>query len=731
VDVTGDLALPEERVRGTLRVGPGDVFDSAEWQTDRERLESLYRSAGYFTARVMARRIDQGESVALAYEITAGPRTVIAVTGIDPGSALRSRLETAWSQSVFDEFLIDEATQAVREELARRGYLQPALKARIRDEGGVKTLDIAVEAGPHSTRTTVRIDGVPESLADEIAADLDTRDLVDEAVSNPDAVAGEVEAYLRRRGYARVEAAAGVPLFTEGTATLPVNVDSGPVFTIASAELEGAPEIPEDRLRGAVALKEGMPYDRDAVEAARSQLVAALRREGFASATVAVRANVDIEQPQVPVTFVIGHGPRQVLSDIVIVGNRGIDSDVILRALDLPVNEPLRAEEVLQARTRVFETGLFRRIDVTSEPGESPREDVSPMRIRVTVEEWPAVRLRYGFVVAEERPEDNPTGRELAPGFSADLTRRTVFGRAITIGTAFGLQRREQDGRIFGNAPTFLRWPIESSLVAERSRQEIQATSLVMNQTSVTWEQRARVATYLGLSYSYSFERNHTFDTRSLEDNPLAFDIKLNTSRWNTAAAWDTRDDPLDSTRGMLMSSSFDYGRVSTPAEAALSSDRFVRELVQAYFFRPWRSVVFASAARWGFMLPIGESDAFQQEMFFAGGSRTVRGVPENDLGPRSIFSPTEPAGGQTMIVINQEMRMPIYRWVGGVAFVDAGNVFAKPSDARLRDLVGSIGFGLRVNTPFALLRVDYGKVIWGRPEPGSGRWTFGIGQIF
>jgi outer membrane protein insertion porin family len=181
----------------------------------------------------------------------------------------------------------------------------------------------------------------------------------------------------------------------------------------------------------------------------------------------------------------------------------------------------------------------------------------------------------------------------------------------------------------------------------------------------------------------------------------------------------------------MLVSSSFDYGRVGTPAEAALSSDTFVRELVQAYYFRAWRSVVLASAARWGLMLPLGGSDVFRQEMFFAGGSRTVRGVPENSLGPRSIFDPGEPAGGQAMIVLNQEVRMPIYRWVRGVTFIDAGNVFAKPRDASLRDLVGSIGFGLRVSTPFALLRVDYGKVIWGMPEPGSGRWTFGIGQIF
>ena len=50
--------------------------------------------------------------------------------------------------------------------------------------------------------------------------------------------------------------------------------------------------------------------------------------------------------------------------------------------------------------------------------------------------------------------------------------------------------------------------------------------------------------------------------------------------------------------------------------------------------------------------------------------------------------------------------------------------------DASLRDLVGSAGIGLRLATPFALLRVDYAKTVWGLKE-SSGRWTFGIGHAF
>ena len=74
---------------------------------------------------------------------------------------------------------------------------------------------------------------------------------------------------------------------------------------------------------------------------------------------------------------------------------------------------------------------------------------------------------------------------------------------------------------------------------------------------------------------------------------------------------------------------------------------------------------------------------------------------------------------------------MPIYRWVRGVAFVDAGNVFETPRDASLRDLVGSLGVGVRLATPFALFRVDFAQPVWGAPAGSSGRWIFGIGQAF
>ena len=726
VRFSGELVLPEARLRDVLRLGPGDRFDFANWQADRDRLDEMYRREGYLTARVTPSRSDGPDEVSLDYQIVAGPETRILVTGIDLTPALRSRLETAWIQSVFDDFLVDEAEQIVREELARDRYLQPLVSMRVLEENDTKTLSIMVDRGGRTERTIVRVEGVDEPLASEITARLAEGGVVDGAVSNPAAVEREVTDYLRMTGHLRARVTAGAPLFEDAMAVVPVTVDAGPAFWIGRVTFDGAGRMADDALREAAALAEGMAYDPASVTAARDRLVALYRREGFPSATVTARPEIRTDAPEVSVTFAVVEGARQVLSEVVVAGNRAIDADVIVRALGLELEAPLRAEDLLRARTRVFDTGLFRRVDLASEPSSpEPGGAVVPIRLRITVEEWPALRLRYGFQVAEERPEASIEGRDLVPGLSADLTRRTLFGRAITAGGVVEWQRRERRGRAFLNTGTLFGLPIGSSLIAERAREEFTAVTLVTDLSSITWEQRARVARNLSLSYAYKFERDHTFDTTPAQpDDPIGpFNITINIARLTAAAAWDTRDDPVDTTTGSLASFSLEYA-----PEAVGSDIRFVREVVQAYYFRPWRRLVFASAARAGVVVPLGGQDLIPSERFFAGGARTVRGVAEGGLGGRDFFG--DPVGGQVQAVLNQEIRLPIYRWLRGVGFVDAGNVFTRPRDASLRDLAGSMGFGLRLASPFALLRADYARPIWGEPA-GSGRWSFGIGHAF
>jgi outer membrane protein assembly factor BamA len=91
------------------------------------------------------------------------------------------------------------------------------------------------------------------------------------------------------------------------------------------------------------------------------------------------------------------------------------------------------------------------------------------------------------------------------------------------------------------------------------------------------------------------------------------------------------------------------------------------------------RGLVLASGARLGLARTIEDEVLIPSERFFAGGANTVRGYREDDLGARSVFDDAE--GGEGLLVLNGELRFPIYRWLKGVGFVDVGNVFPKARD--------------------------------------------------
>ena len=74
-------------------------------------------------------------------------------------------------------------------------------------------------------------------------------------------------------------------------------------------------------------------------------------------------------------------------------------------------------------------------------------------------------------------------------------------------------------------------------------------------------------------------------------------------------------------------------------------------------------------------------------------------------------------------MIVNLELRTPIWRDLGAAVFVDGGNVFARASEFSPTDLRGASGFGLRYRSPIGPIRVDLGfkmdrRVIGGRLAP-------------
>ena len=122
-------------------------------------------------------------------------------------------------------------------------------------------------------------------------------------------------------------------------------------------------------------------------------------------------------------------------------------------------------------------------------------------------------------------------------------------------------------------------------------------------------------------------------------------------------------------------------------------------------------------------------------ERFFAGGTYTVRGFKERDIGPKDQSG--DAIGGGTLAVANAELTFSIIENLKGALFVDAGNVWAVP-DSRPKGGVapGGIrvgtGMGVRIKTPIGPVKLDYGFPINpSEDQSHTGRIHFSMSRGF
>jgi outer membrane protein insertion porin family len=123
-------------------------------------------------------------------------------------------------------------------------------------------------------------------------------------------------------------------------------------------------------------------------------------------------------------------------------------------------------------------------------------------------------------------------------------------------------------------------------------------------------------------------------------------------------------------------------------------------------------------------------------ERFFAGGDTTIRGFALDTVGtPATISTNGFPRGGNAVLILNTELRLPVWREVGAALFADGGNVFDRVTNFDFGELRGALGFGLRYRSPVGPIRIDVGfkldrREIGGGLEPRA-VWHFSIGQAF
>ena len=741
VEFTGTLGFPAAELESVIKLKPSKEFDAGVWQDDRGRLESFYRDRGYATARVgQDRKIVReagGERAALAYEIDHGPRTLLIVEGVDLDNDERRALMTAWSGSVLPEFLREDMARELRGLLASRGQLRPSITVAVDTPNPqVVRASVTVDGGPITRVRRLVFEGTAVIGEPDLRAELTTRVDLDAAWVDPAPLVEAVTFVYAERGRPATRVSADPLTFEGDAAELRVRVREAPAAVLEEIILTGVAKERTDAARTALGIRPSDAVLFTTEADARRRLERFYLDQGFRSASVESTQSSNAEGA-ITMGFGVAEGPRSIVNGVVFEGLDATKEAVAAGATTLKPGEPAGQQAAADTQQRLYGLGVFRTAQVSFTPAPQTANAAPgtvPVNMKVSLQEARRFHLRYGVQVSNEYGPvfDDFTS---ALGVAADVRDRNFLGRAFGLGASGRLERNLQSLRGQFSLPPMLNQRLQTSLFATiRSETDTSDQSITYTdkERDITFEQRLRLPHRMEVSWGYSYNlRGVLFKVPSVEES---VEFRGTLATLNGTFIYDKRDKPFDASRGWFQSSNLQWGL------RAIGSDYdYFRVLLRQFYYRPVGPLVFASGVRWGWLHGISGTPpvTIVDRFFDAGGGQTVRGYAEDSLSAVNIPIPsvggTEvPVGGTKLLLLNQEVRFPLFsKWFQGAVFIDAGNTFAPGKPLKLDQLAVGTGFGIRVMTPFAPIRIDVGYPLDRRPQDRARYIYFSIGQIF
>ena len=756
VDLEGAPLGPPAPVLARLNVRPGQVYDREAIERRLSDYESELRSRRYFEAELehTAAVREDGRSVDVTLRVEPGRRVTVAFEGDPLPARDRADLVPIAREGSVDEDLLEDAGLRIEDYLRAQGYWQAQVSHSREAAGNELSIVFDVEQGARYIVRDVEITGNAAVTIEEVQALLRVRPGEPFLQAEFDASVVEIVELYRRLGYAQVQVQQTMPEIArpaaadeEVIAVIPrIVIDEGEPTTIGSIAFDGNEDPTDADLRAAIQSRPDDAYYDAQIAADGDAISLFYLNNGYEAVSVDVGRTPSADGRAIEVLFTIREGPQIIVDHVLIVGNRQIAASTIRREIALEEGEPLGLAEVFETRRRLNRLGLFRRIDIREfSHGGGNRRDVV-----IVVDEAPATSVAYGAgleVSQRLRRESGTAGQaverlEFAPRGFFEIGRRNLWGRNRSVDLFTRVSFRPSDPqdpgqgsnlgfneyRVLGTYQESRAFGFSGNVFVNAFVEKSIRSSFNLFRRGIHAELRRSIQPTVSISAGYSFDQNRLSEERFDPTDKLLIDRLFPTvvlSTFSTALVRDMRDDPFEPTGGSLIVLDVEVAGRRIGSEVG-----FAKTVMQGFVYRRWpgsRRVIIAAGVQLGlargFPLEGVVTDNGPtlpaSERFFAGGDTTVRGFALDRLGDDASHaaSGTEPTidqdgfpkGGNALIVLNSEIRFPVWRDLGAVAFLDAGNVFDRVASLDLGRIRGGAGFGIRYRSPIGPIRVDLG----------------------
>lgn len=721
---SGNRGIAGRHLKDILTIEEWDELNLKLIERQALAVKEFYRKNGYFKTEVGFRllKTPDKKKVDVEYNILEGEPARVSklfLAGNKAFSDKRLIKKLALKEGeTYQEERILKAVRRLESYYRGKGYsgTKADFQSRYMPEGNEVHLTVNIYEGEREGKK-VKVGRIVFKGNSAISSKILKKQMLTGRLFSEETLAADMDAIeflYRKNGYLTARVAEKAITYNEYGSEIDIEITiyEGPQTVIRKLETEGNTLFTSEELLKKGGLKEGGPLDPWEVDDSVVRMSSLHFQKGHVYAKVSYTREFIEDKTGVTIRYTVNEGIPVRIGKIVIRGNDFTEDKVIRRELLVKPGDVYDPEMIFKSQQRVYKLGSLSSVRINPIEEEVIAEGKD---LLLSVKERKAGAFELGVGYGTE---------ERFRGF-AELSHRNIFGTGASARLRGDVSQLQNSYTLGFNKPWLFDLPVEGrfSLIDQ-----------VMRRPSYSLEKYAAIAgldkdltEFIKGSLQYEYEISRLFNVDEGAKIAPEDEGTLDIGTVSPIISRDSKDNPFNPRTGSVNSIKLDYSAgMATGSEA-----EFVRYILQSSWYMPVsKSVVWGLSARGGWATAYGKTKEIPiSKRFFLGGRTTVRGFELDSIGPKGAGSPT---GGDVYLNLNTELRFPIYRNIGGLLFVDAGNVWLKrEGDVNLADLRSSAGAGLRYLTPIGPLSLDAGWKLDREKGESEWEWHFTIGNVF
>ena len=605
-----------------------------------------------------------------------------------------------------------------------------------------------------------------------------------------------IRVFYYREGFREAQVDTTVTQLNEKQVAVTFNITEGRPTIVTSVNVKyDTTLLAAKKVRQLTILEKDRPLDLFELDSTRIQFQNELWELGYADALIDTSTVVDTATRTAAVQISVVPNHLTTVGDIVIRGTDQVSPTTVLNSLSFRPGDVFKRGLVLESQRNLYESSLFKLAILEVPATFDPVKEVTVLLREAPLHE---ARTSLGFNTVDfVQTEGRFTHYNLFGG-ARRLEISATAGNLLAkpLNGNFIFLRQNPDTTITGDANAFLKptWQASVTLTQpsflHRSRNSLAFGAFAQRRAvpAVVIDNGygGNVTYTRTLAYRAPASASYRFEVTRVDASGPYFCVNFGVCDTTTIAGLrshqrlspvqfqaqvDRSDQPLNPSRGYTA-----RGELEHASSLTVSDYRYNRAYAEGTLYARMgqKSAVFASRLRLGFVRPLagggtlGDAVLHPRKRFYAGGSQSVRGFGENQLGPRILTLPPaylahshtssgapcdvmstairfcdpndirdtvdftkaagpdkftpRPLGGTSLLEGSVEYRFPLpfYNNLAGAVFIDGAAVGERVLDplgkgvSTLADLVRGTaaitpGFGVRYLSNVGPIRVDFG----------------------